>query len=317
MSNSGTNAVRSPSYPNVSLSDAIASVRKIEAQYRTAHVDRIAAAKILGYSGLSGPANKALAALAQYGLVERAGKGELRVTSRALAILHPNSNEERDQNLRMAAMEPNLFRELAERFPNMIPPEDGVVTYLNRQGFNRTAVRPASKAYLQTLLFLEESGVSESHGVTNTTERESETPENGGDFAATIFGGAQVGDLIQWEIDGVLQMEKPMRVRLVDDIDGRQYVAVEDSETGIPMEQVVVQERAAAPPIETPIFKLKPKGDDIAEEALKPGWKEERLIDDGGEEIFICYKGEPSPERYTYIRDYLDFKLSRMKKADD
>jgi len=42
---------------------------------------------------------------------------------------------------------------------------------------------------------------------------------------------------------------------------------------------------------------------------------EERLIDDGGEEVFICYRGEPTHERYTYIRDYLDFKLSRMKKS--
>ncbi len=165
MSNLGTNAVRSPSYPNMALADAIASVRKIESQYRTAQVDRIAGAKILGYSGLSGPANQALAALAQYGLVERAGKGEMRVTARALAILHPNSENERLQNLRMAAMEPNLFRELGERFPNIVPPEDGVMTYLNRQGFNQNAIRPATKAYLQTLLFLEESGVSESHGV--------------------------------------------------------------------------------------------------------------------------------------------------------
>ena len=48
---------------------------------------------------------------------------------------------------------------------------------------------------------------------------------------------------------------------------------------------------------------------------LADGWKEERLIDDGGEEIFIRYRGEPTAERYTYIRDYLDFKLARVKKA--
>ncbi|MBK6298322.1 MAG: hypothetical protein IPF48_10325 [Sphingomonadales bacterium] len=36
--------------------------------------------------------------------------------------------------------------------------------FLNRQGFNQSAIRPAAKAYLQTLLFLEEAGASESHG---------------------------------------------------------------------------------------------------------------------------------------------------------
>ena len=164
MSTSQPKPVRSPSYPNASLSEAISSVRKIEQLYRSSPVDREVGAKLIGYSGLSGPANQALAALAQYGLVERAGKGEMRVTSRAQAILHPNSDDEQREQLRAAALEPQLFRELQERFPNIIPPEDGVTTYLNRQGFNQSAIRPAAKAYLQTLLFLKESGASDSNG---------------------------------------------------------------------------------------------------------------------------------------------------------
>ena len=214
----------------------------------------------------------------------------------------------------MAAIEPNLFRELQERFPDMIPPEDGVETYLNRQGFNQTAIRPATKAFLQTLLFLKESGVSESHG--NDAADDADSNQSNEANKETKFGGAQAGDLIQWEIDGNLQMETPMRVRLVDEVDGRQFVAVEDSETGIPMEQVVVQERASPPPMDAPTFKLKPHSEESGQNTLAEGWKEERLIDDGGKEIFIRYKGEPTPERYTYIRDYLDFKLLRMNKDD-
>jgi len=163
--NAPENPVRSPSYPVMSLADAITAVGKIEGQYRASKVDREVAAKMIGYSGLSGPANKALAALAQYGLVERAGKGEMRVTARARAILHPDSAEEKRRELREAAMEPALFREMQERWPDMIPPEDGVISYFNRRGFNPSAIRPAAKAYLQTLLFLEEAGASESHGV--------------------------------------------------------------------------------------------------------------------------------------------------------
>jgi hypothetical protein len=244
--------VRSPSYPSLSLSDAIAQVRKIEGLYRLGPVDRIAGAKLIGYSGLSGPANQALASLAQYGLVERAGKGEMRVTERGRAILHPDSDEEKRQGLRTAALEPQLFRELHERWPNMIPPEDGVITYLNRQGFNKSAIRPAAKAYLQTLLFLQESGANESHGAGSLKGADSPSPKQN-DEVSTVYGGAKVGDLIQWEIDGVLQMEKPMRVRLITD-DG--WVAVEGSETGIPMEQVIVEERAPAAAVAAPMFKL-------------------------------------------------------------
>lgn len=298
--------IRSPSYPIMSLSEAIEQVRKIEKNYRTANVDRVAAAKLVGYSGLSGPANKALAALAQYGLVERAGKGEMRVTGRALAILYSDSDTEKLQNLRAAAFEPNLFRELQERYPNMTPPADGVESFLNRRGFNQTAIRPAMKAYLDTLLFLEQAGATESHGGETNLGAESDPSKDSAN--GKTFGEARVGDLIQWEIDGVLQMEKPMRVRLVTE-DGK-WVAVEGSETGIPMEQVTVEERATAAP---PRFKIEASA---SEDKLPPeGFKEERLIDDGGEEIFIRYRGDPSAEKYTFIRDYLDFKLTRMSKS--
>lgn len=164
MSTTPDSPVRSPSYPVMSLADAVAAVHKIEAQYRSSKVDREIAAKMIGYSGLSGPANKALAALAQYGLVERAGKGEMRVTERARAILHPNDDAEKRIELQAAALEPSLFREMQDRWPNMIPPEDGVISYFNRRGFNPSAIRPAARAYLQTLLYLEEVNDSDSHG---------------------------------------------------------------------------------------------------------------------------------------------------------
>lgn len=164
MSTTPDSPVRSPSYPVMSLADAIAAVHKIEGQYRSSKVDREIAAKMIGYSSLSGPANKALAALAQFGLVERAGKGEIRVTSRARAILHPDSPTEKRSELQAAALEPSLFRELKDRWPDVSPPEEAVISYFNRRGFNPSAIRPAARAYLQTLLYLEEEDDSDSRG---------------------------------------------------------------------------------------------------------------------------------------------------------
>lgn len=40
----------------------------------------------------------------------------------------------------------------------------------------------------------------------------------------------------------------------------------------------------------------------------------ERLIDDYGAEIILLFQKEPSSETYEYLRDYLDFKLKRIKK---
>ncbi len=55
----------------------------------------------------------------------------------------------------------------------------------------------------------------------------------------------------------------------------------------------------------------------LADEPLAKGWHEERLIDDNGNEIFVRFKGEPSMDRYEYVRDYYNFKIGRLKpKAD-
>lgn len=70
----------------------------------------------MGYSGPSGAADKALATLFHYGLVERLGKGEVRVSQRAVDIIHPDKPEDRSRALLEAAITPAIFRDLRERF---------------------------------------------------------------------------------------------------------------------------------------------------------------------------------------------------------
>lgn len=195
MSDAAISIIRSPAYPNMPLEQAVEAVRKIENKYRSSPIDRTGGAKLIGFNTLSGPANKALAALASYGLVERAGKGEMRVTPRAKAILHPQNEDEKWNALNAAALEPQLFRDLRARFEGIVvPPEDGVLTYLNRQGFNQNAIRPAAKAFLHTMSYLEAATVSESHGIAHKAAPESTLPAS----EDRVFGGAKVGDLIQW-----------------------------------------------------------------------------------------------------------------------
>lgn len=250
MADAAKNSVRSPSYPNMSLRDATVAVGKIEAPYRSAPVDRESAVKLLGYNSLSGPANKALAALASYGLVERAGKGLLRVTTRAKMILHPRDDEERYEGLKAAALEPRLFQEIRDHFEGIVLPEQGVETYLNRQGFNQSAIKSAAKAFLQTMAFLEEEAPPESHRPKSGYEEE--TSASNGD-TATVYRRAKVGDLVQWEPEGVPKFRQPLRVRLVSE-DG-EWVAVEGIEKGIPMREVNVQPNSIGS-ISSPIFPL-------------------------------------------------------------
>lgn len=251
--------VHSPGYPQFGLPKAISSVKRIFDADRQSAIDRSAAAKHIGYAGQSGAADKALATLAHYGLVEKAGKGELKVSQLAVDIIHPDTPNDRAAALAEAAFTPQVFADLRERFGTHFS-ETALESYLLRSNFQNIAIRPVIKSYAETCSFLEQEKAYESGGAGTKKDAESPTPKPNGE---TVFGGAKVGDLIQWEKDGVLQMEEPMRVRLVTD-DG--WVAVEGSETGIPMSEVIVEERAAEI-VTPPKFKIAPPTNE-AQDAL-------------------------------------------------
>lgn len=146
---------RSPSYPSTPLSEAIDLVRKIHSVERSHQIDRAVAVKAMGYSGISGRSSTVLSNLIQFGLVEKTGKNEVRVTRRAVDIIYPDTDGSRADALQAAAREPELFQAIAERFTDGLPSEAALESYLIRQGFTHTAIPAATRAYRETFLFLE------------------------------------------------------------------------------------------------------------------------------------------------------------------
>jgi hypothetical protein len=141
--------IRSPNYPAISLPEAI---NKVTAIYRAMHTHaapREVVAKGMGYNTLNGASATAISALHKYGLLERVGD-EVKVSERALSILHPHNPQEKADAIRAAAGEPALFAELAERFPGAMPNEDLLRNYLLRQGFAPAAVVHVIAAYRDT-----------------------------------------------------------------------------------------------------------------------------------------------------------------------
>jgi hypothetical protein len=308
MSDANQKIIRSPSYPSQSLNDAVEAIKKIEAQYRSSPIARENAAKLIGYASSSGPANKALAALASYGLLERAGKGEARVTERARAILHAANDEERRANLLAAAMEPDLFRDIREKFSGIaIPPEDGVVTYLNRQGFNPSAVRPAARAFLQTMEYIESLRVNDSHG-SKPQEQSAPTMTN----VDRSFGGAKVGDLVQWESQGALQFSQPRRVRFVSE-DG-QWIAVEGSDTGIKMSEVLVEQGAQTALPHTMHIPMEPPQKAPEPEAGFDEWFRAKV--GAGKQVQILYRGNGELGAKE-IQKLIDILVAQKTALDD
>ena len=251
--------VRSPAYPSFSLEDAIEKAKIVFDADRRNPLDREVAAKHLGYSSLNGAADKSLATMMQYGLFEKVAKGEIRVSQATVDILHPDSPEQRKSALRSSASSPPLFKTLDERFSDNVPSNDALRSYLLRENFNDRAVGPIINSYTKTCAFLERENANESGGFDLEDAEESNLPDEDGagnsDDGPSEFGGAKVGDLIQWESLGVPQFNQLERVRLVSD-DG-QWVAVESSQTWMPMNEVIVESAATAastPPPPPPPF---------------------------------------------------------------
>ena len=149
------NRMQSPSYPSNDLEQSIDFIKKIHDAERSNSVDRDVAAQAMGYSGLSGRSSKVLSNLLQYGLLEKSGKNEVRVSRRALDILHPQDAETQISAVRDAAREPLLFQRISERFPDGIPSEAALRSFLVREEFTDAAIPSAVKAYLGTFQYLE------------------------------------------------------------------------------------------------------------------------------------------------------------------
>lgn len=150
--------VRSPNYPAISLPDAL---EKVSALYKSLHTHpgpREVIAKGMGYASLNGASMSVISALNKYGLLEGRGD-EIKISDRAMRILHPESPEERAVAIREAAESPQLFAELNERFQGAAPNEELLRNYLVRRNFAPRALSHIILSYRETKELVEaESG---------------------------------------------------------------------------------------------------------------------------------------------------------------
>jgi hypothetical protein len=296
---------RSPSFPFIALKGAIERLIEFEKTFNRQDppADRVYLA--WGYKGDTSQAQQTLAALNAFGLVEYKGSGPKRpvaISADGRTYLRAQQDSVKAEILKRVALKPKWIGHFwriwgADRIPDPIRLD----TLVLQQKFNESAAPTFLKVYDDTIGF---AGLTES-GTDSVEETTLEEPE---DDLPTV----EVGDLVQIEINGVLALPKASRVRAIHHYEGKPWVYVEDSEAGVSMDQVRIEEKGAAPaaPAFTPPpLPLTPKDEHVA----RPGWKEERLVDDAGNETFLSYRGEPSLERYEFIRDYLEFRITRLK----
>lgn len=303
--------IHSTRFPFISLRKALMRAEVLYTAGRGAEVLVSDAFKLWEYSGKSSGGFQTVAALKMYGLVSDSGsqdKRKLALTDQASRYFRDEREEERIKLVKEFAVKPTMLLFLWNQWASE-PPDDTIArSYLKVDvGLNDQAARSVLGIFKENIRFADLKGFAKTEG-----EIENGQGANGGDF--------KVGDYVQWESQGQQQWKVPWKVVAIDAYeDGQKYFKVESvgddaGQTGwIRMAEAIRPEdsgtgagkRFPPPP--------PPRGSNLIDDAVPEGWHEERLIDDGGEEIFIKYEGRPSVERYRFIRDYLDFKIDRLQ----
>ena len=158
---------RSPAYPGIALGKAIELARVLSSKEGNHKVHVDTAIADMGYSTTSSPGMRALAALLAFGLLESAGSKDDRVvglTKLAKTILFDNRQDspERARALRDAALNPELHKNLAEKYPGRLPSDEELEHYLIvDQDFNVNAVDSVIRELRDTFTFakLEEGDI--------------------------------------------------------------------------------------------------------------------------------------------------------------
>jgi hypothetical protein len=296
---------RSPSFPFIPLKAALDRLVEFDAVFprQEPPADRVYLAWKM--KGDTSQAQQTLAAIKAFGLVDYKGGGPKRpvvLTEDGRTYLRAQQDSVKRDVAKRVALKPKWIAYFWKEWgANRVPDPIRLDALVLNHKFNGGAAPRFLKVYDETIAY---AGLPESDK-SSVLEEDADAPD---DELPTI----EVGDMIQVEINGKLALPKASRVRAIQQHDGKPWVYVDDSESGISMEQVRLEQKgsgaAAFVPPPLPLVQ-----EDQDQRAQKAGWKEERLIDDAGEETFISYKGEPSAERYEFIRDYLDFRIQRLK----
>lgn len=145
-------AVRSPSYPALSLPEALDRARTLYEKEHRSEVLPEMAVSYWGYVPSSSGGRLTRKALEAFGLLE--GNGRVRISDRALRILLDESRPERDRLLAETALLPPLHARLWERYgANPPSPRELRLKLILDDGFNENSVDGFIQSYLKTLEF--------------------------------------------------------------------------------------------------------------------------------------------------------------------
>src|SRR5712691_5379220 len=145
---------KSPNAQDYDLQDCQEEARKIFRAEGQVPISRESIAEHLGLAAQSGPFNRKLSSLRQYGLLDPMGK-DLRVSDLFLRIDHATDESDRRRGLREALGRPTIFQGLLAQYENSGMPSDINLTnqLVLKYRFTKKNAETVAKAFLESCRF--------------------------------------------------------------------------------------------------------------------------------------------------------------------
>ena len=145
---------KSPNAPAYSIQECLEDIRKIFRAEHQVPISRESIAEHLSLAAQSGPFNRKLSSLRQFGLLEPIGK-DLRVSDLFLRIDHAAEDSDRSHALRDALGRPTIFQGLLGQYENSGIPSDLNLTnqLIIKYRFTKKNAETVARAFLKSYRF--------------------------------------------------------------------------------------------------------------------------------------------------------------------
>lgn len=149
-----TTRAKSPNAPSYSLQECLEDTRKVFRIENQVATSRESIAEHIVLAPQSGPFNRKLSSLRQYGLLEAIGK-DLRVSDLFIRIEHATGETERCRALREALGRPTVFQRLLSQYEQTGLPSDINLTnqLIIKHRFTKKNAEVVSRAFLDSSRF--------------------------------------------------------------------------------------------------------------------------------------------------------------------
>ena len=147
---------KSPNAPAYSLQEALEDARRIFRIENQVPISRESIAEHLGLAAQSGPFNRKLSSLRQYGFLEPVGK-DLRVSDLFLRVDHTADDADRQHALREALSRPTIFQGLLSQYETTgggLPSDINLTNQLVlKYRFTKNNAETVAKSFLESARF--------------------------------------------------------------------------------------------------------------------------------------------------------------------